>query len=120
MSVQLNNGSTTGRPTFSLADNTNEQEIFSNTLTRPRIVMAYLDLNALTVNATIAALVKIGGATQRKLGTDIAWVAASSNKGVVIGPYYVGEAFAVDITSAGVEGAARAIPYHVIEQMLDD
>lgn len=123
MSVILDNGSTTGRPSYSQTNDTNEQTVFTSTSTRPRVIMVYLDLTTLTQNSTIRAKVAIDGTNFIALDTNdgrnpYAFTVASDSDGATLGPFYVADQFRVTIQAGGVEGAARAIPYHVVEEVV--
>mgnify|MGYP001603284125 CR=1 FL=1 len=126
MIVRLDNGSTTGRPSYSQTNDLNEQTVFTTFETGPRILMCYLDLTNLTQNSTIRLKVVIdgGAANFRTLDTNdgrnpYLFVVASDDDGASFGPIYVAAEVRVTIQAGGVEGAARAIPYHVVEHFLD-
>lgn len=123
MPVILDNGSTTGRPSYSQTNDTNEQTVFTSTQTRPRVVMVYLDLTNLTQNSTIRIKVRVDGTNFRTLDSNdgrypYAFTVASDDDGCVLGPLYVVDQVRVTVQAGGVEGAARAIPYHVVEFVL--
>lgn len=123
MSVRLDNRATGGRPSYSQTNDTNVQTVFTSTELRPRIFMCYLDLTTLTQNSTIRLMVAIDGTNFRNLDTNdgrnpYAFTVASDDDGCTLGPIYVADQVRVSIQAGGVEGAARAIPYHVIEHFL--
>lgn len=123
MTVYLDNASTTGRPSYSQTNDTTEQTVFTSTKTVPRMIQVYLDVTTLTQNSTVRLYVRTDGTNYISCDTNdgrlpYAFTVASDADNITIGPYVVGDAFRVTIQAGALEGAARAIPYHVIEHLL--
>ena len=120
MSVRLDNRSTTGPPSYSQTNDTNEQTVFTSTDLRPRWISVGLDLTNLTQNSTVRAKITDDETNFRTRDTNdgrnpYAFIVASDDDGCTLGPFLVAKQFRVTIQAGGVEGAARSIPYWVVE-----
>lgn len=124
MSVRLDNDSETGRPSFTLANNTTEQTVFTSSVVYPRRITVYLDLTNLTVNNTLRPKIAADGSNFRNLDTNdgrapYAFTVATDDDLAMFGPYDVADQFRLSMQVTGAaEGATRAVPYHVVEVSL--
>ena len=124
MSIRLDNASSTPNPTYSQTNDTNEQTVLTSALTYPRRITVKLDLTNLTQNSTIRCKEAIDGTNYRTLDTNdgrnpYAFTVASDDDGCILGPFDTARPFRVTIQAGVVEGAARSIPYSMVEEIFD-
>lgn len=121
--VRLDNNSTTGRLSYTQTNDTNEQTIFTNTVSRPRWFQIDIDLTTLTQNSTIRLYERTDGTNYTLTDTNdgrmpYAFTVASDGDNIKIGPYMTADAFRLTIQAGALEGATRALPYRVKEWIL--
>lgn len=112
---RLNQGSITGTGTVTAAGTTTEQTIIDQA-TPIGHSQIYMDLNALTQNATIKVYRKIDNATYRLLRA-YAFTFGSSAVGWYSDQHMTRNGFKVTITMGTTEGADRSVPYEMLTQL---
>ena len=110
-------GETTGP--FSYLDAGGEQDVYEDTATARRKVTIFLSNRNMTQTGTFRFYVEVDGSNYDLYSTDPVGIAAGQNRAVSYDLIVVNQAFKITYEEDADEGAARAIPYEVIEEALE-
>ena len=102
---------------FSLVNDTNEQDVVEELATTRRRVALEFELNAMTQDGTIRVFRKVNG-TNYRLYTETAFTASGSIK-VFDAQFVTNQDWKLTYQATVAEGAARSIPFNTITEVIE-